>query len=214
MEKLKAVIVDDHKLFRKGLSLILSEIENVAVIGEASDGKEFLDFIETRGVDLVFMDINMPVINGIDATIAALAKYPSMKIIVLSMHGEEAYYEKMVDAGVKGFLLKNSDSLELEKAVQIVIEGDTYFSQELLMNIIKQKSAKKISEDNIQFTDREMDVLHLLCKGHSNAEIADKLFISQRTADRHRANLLSKTGCKNAISLVIYAVKNHVIDIE
>ncbi len=213
MDKVKTIIVDDHKLFRKGLSLILSDIPNVEIVGEAADGKEFLDFIETSHVDLAFMDINMPVINGIDATIAALQRFPEMLIIVLSMHGEEEYYEKMVEAGVKGFLLKNSDSTELEKAVQIVIGGDTYFSQELLMNIIKQKSTRKASDD-IQFTEREMDVLKLLCKGYSNAEIAEKLFISSRTADRHRANLLSKTGCKNAISLVIYAVKNHVIEIE
>lgn len=214
MKKVNTIIVDDHKLFRKGLSLILQDIEEIEIVSEASDGQEFLNYIAHHPVELVFMDINMPILNGIEATTEALKHHPDLKIIVLSMYGEEEYYEKMVDAGVKGFLLKSSDSYELEKAVIKILNGESYFSQELLMNVIKQKSNKKTSHIEVNFTDREMDVLRLLCKGYSNAEIADELFISQRTADRHRANLLSKTGCKNAIGLVIFAVKNHIVELQ
>lgn len=214
MKKVNTIIVDDHKLFRKGLSLILQDIEEIEIVSEASDGQEFLNYIAHHPVELVFMDINMPNLNGIEATTEALKHHPDLKIIVLSMYGEEEYYEKMVDAGVKGFLLKSSDSYELEKAVIKILNGESYFSQELLMNVIKQKSNKKTSHIEVNFTDREMDVLRLLCKGYSNAEIADELFISQRTADRHRANLLAKTGCKNAIGLVIFAVKNHIVELQ
>lgn len=212
MRKQKTIIVDDHKLFRNGLRLILREIENIEVISEASNGREFLNQIEVLEPDLVLMDINMPGINGIEATREAMKKYPNLKIVALSMFGEPEYYEEMVDAGVKGFLLKNSDSTELENALQMVIDGKSYFSQELLLNIINRKNEPEAQHLH-QLSKRETEVLNLMCKGFSNAEIADALFISQRTVDRHKANLMSKTECKNSISLVMYAVKHNLVKI-
>jgi DNA-binding NarL/FixJ family response regulator len=214
MEENKVIIVDDHKMFRSGLRFLLSNIPNVTVIGEASNGKEFLDMAENETIDIALMDINMPEMNGIDATRIAMEKYPNLKVIVLSMHGEEEYYDQMLDAGVKGFLLKNSDADELIAAIEAVIAGKSYFSQELLVDILDQKRLQKLRTDAVKLSTRELEVLKLICDGFSNAEIAEQLFISHRTVDRHRANLLSKTGCKNSTSLVMYAVKNKIVEID
>lgn len=214
MEENKVIIVDDHKMFRSGLRFLLSNIPNITVIGEASNGKEFLKMAENETIDIALMDINMPEMNGIDATRIAMEKYPDLKVIVLSMHGEEEYYDQMLDAGVKGFLLKNSDADELIAAIEAVIAGKSYFSQELLVDILDQKRLQKLRTDAVKLSTRELEVLKLICDGFSNAEIAEQLFISHRTVDRHRANLLSKTGCKNSTSLVMYAVKNKIVEIE
>lgn len=213
MKEYRLVIVDDHKMFRDGLSFLLNDIPEVRVIAEASNGLEFLDVLDKESVDIVLMDINMPVMDGLEATEEALLIDPNLNIIVLSMHGEEEYYDKMVEAGVKGFLLKNSGVEDLTNAIKTVIDGGTYFSQELLVSILKKKKEEQHSMDElVKLTHRELQVLRLICDGFCNNDIADKLFISQRTVDRHRANLLSKTLCRNATSLVMYAVKNKLVE--
>ncbi len=209
MEKHRIIIVDDHQLFRNGLKFILNEIKNIQVVGEASNGQEFLDLLEYGIPDLVLMDINMPVMNGVTATKIALEKYPHLNILVLSMYGETEYYNTMIDIGVKGFILKDVDNKELEDSINKVISGGTYFSQELLLNLIKNKSF----DENITLTKREKEVLELICKGYSNQQISDQLFISQRTVERHRSNLLLKTDSKNSISLVLYAIRHKLISI-
>lgn len=209
MEQHKIIIVDDHQLFRNGLKFILNEIRNVQVVGEASNGQEFLDLLEYGIPDLVLMDINMPVMNGVTAAKIALEKYPQLNILVLSMYGETEYYNTMIDIGVKGFILKDVDNKELEDSINKVISGGTYFSQELLLNLIKNKSF----DENITLTKREKEVLELICKGFSNQQISDQLFISQRTVERHRSSLLLKTDSKNSISLVLYAIKHKLISI-
>ncbi|MDM8159313.1 response regulator transcription factor [Labilibaculum sp. K2S] len=214
MSEYRVMIVDDHKMFRSGLRFLLNSVPNINIVGEASNGKEFLEMADTIQIDIALMDINMPEMNGIEATRKALDKFPDMKIIVLSMHGEEEYYDQMLDAGVKGFLLKNSDADELISALEAVIAGKSYFSQELLVDILDQKRLHKLRTETVKLSQRELEVLKLICDGCSNAEIAEELFISQRTVDRHRSNLLSKTACKNSTSLVMYAVKNRIIEIS
>ncbi|MBN2213419.1 MAG: response regulator transcription factor [Bacteroidales bacterium] len=209
METYKIIIVDDHQLFRNGLRFILNELKNVEVVGEASNGQEFLDLLEYVIPDLVLMDINMPVMNGVDASKIALEKQPELNILVLSMYGETEYYNTMIDIGVKGFILKDIDNKELEDAINKVISGGTYFSQELLLNLIKNKTF----DENIVLTKREKEVLELICKGYSNQQISEQLFISQRTVERHRSSLLLKTDSKNSISLVIFAIKHKLISI-
>ena len=189
MKKASLVIVDDHNLFRNGLKFIINEIKGVEVVAEASNGLEFLDIIKDFKPDLVLIDINMPELDGIEASRRALTHYPDLKILVLSMFGEEEYYNTMIDIGVKGFLLKDSDNTELQNAIERVLSGHTYFSQELLLNLIKNKE----SNIPVHLSAREKEVLKLICDGLSNHEIADRLFISQRTVERHRANLLLKT---------------------
>lgn len=213
MKEYRIMLVDDHQMFRSGLRFLLNDIPEVKVVGEASNGIEFLEKASQEIIDIVLMDINMPDMNGIEATRKALQLFPKIKIIVLSMHGEEEYYDQMVEAGVKGFLLKNSDAQELNTALQTVIQGGTYFSQELLVGILDKKKKQQQQSNLVKLTQRELEVLKFICEGFCNNDIAEKLFISQRTVDRHRANLLSKTGCRNSTSLVMYAVKNKIIEV-
>jgi len=213
MKKQKLVVVDDHEMFRAGLVFILKDFENIEVIGEASNGKELLKIASEELIDIVLMDINMPEMDGIEATREIIKVYPKVKVIALSMHGEEEYYDKMVEAGVKGFLLKNSGVDDLKLAINAIINGDTFFSQELLVSIINKKKNVHDPEETVHLTNRELEVLELICEGYCNNDIAEKLYISQRTVDRHRANLLSKTNCKNSISLVMYAIKHKIINI-
>ncbi|MCK5822848.1 MAG: response regulator transcription factor [Bacteroidales bacterium] len=211
--QIAVIIVDDHTLFRNGLKILLNNFENIKIVGEASDGKEYLDKINTIKSDIVLMDINMPVMDGIEATKKSLEKFPDQKIIALSMYGDAEYYYKMIDAGVKGFLLKNSDITEVVDAIEKVNVGENYFSQELLYNVVKNiNPAEKIKNQQIKLSKRELEVLEQICKGLSNQEIADVLSISKRTVDKHRANLLSKTQSKNTASLVMYAIENKLVD--
>ncbi len=216
MQKLRIYLVDDHKLFREGLKLLLSTQDFVHHIYEASNGKEFIENLSFVDCDVVLMDIEMPEMNGIDATREALHMRPNLKVIVLSMYGDEQYYYKMIDAGAKGFMLKNSGIENVVTAIKKVAAGENFFSEELLFNILNtirdNTKAEATLPDN-EISDREMEILYHVCKGESNQEIADELFISKRTVDKHRANLLSKTGCRNTAALVMYAIKNKIIDI-
>lgn len=214
MDKIKISIVDDHALFRNGLKLLLNTDKNIQVVNEAGNGKEFLESIKTECPDIVLMDINMPIMDGIEATRLAVEQYEDIKIIALSMFGEEDYYYKMIDAGVKGFLLKNSEITEVTEAIMQVNSGNSYFSQELLYSVIKNlKAQKETKEETSNLSKRELQVLEEICKGLSNQEIADELFISKRTVDKHRANLLSKTNSKNTANLIMYAIKNKLVAI-
>lgn len=217
MQKLKIYLVDDHKLFREGLKLLLSTRDFVKHIYEASNGREFVESLPLVDCDVVLMDIEMPEMNGIEATREALRLYPDLKIVVLSMYGDEQYYYQMIDAGAKGFMLKNSGIENVINAILKVAAGENFFSEELLFNILNniRGSHKPDSgfPDN-ELSEREMEILYHVCKGESNQEIADSLFISKRTVDKHRANLLSKTGCRNTAALVMYAIKNKIIEVN
>jgi len=222
MNKLNLALVDDHEIFRKGLVLLLRSIENVGTISEASNGKEFLAMIDKQEFDVVFMDVKMPIMNGIEVTKLALEKNPSLKIIGLSMFGEEEYLESMIESGVEGFLLKKADLKEIEKAINLIAAGKNYFSEELVASLTKKFGNAGKNEKNEEFvansdtekiSKREVEILQLICKGFSNIEIAEKLFISPRTVDGHRANIISKTGVKNTANLVMYAIKNGLVKI-
>lgn len=212
--KRKVIIVDDHTLFRNGLRILINTMEDYQVVGEASNGKQFLDLLETDVPDLVLLDINMPVMDGIEAATLAQKSYPDLKIITLSMYGEEDYYYKMVNAGVKGFVLKNSDIKEVKTALDVVYDGGSFFSSELLQNLVNSlKSSSKSKEIHAELSEREMEILILICQGLSNQEIGDKLFISKRTVDKHRANILEKSESKNTAQLVVYAIKNRLVEL-
>lgn len=216
MDKVRIYLVDDHKLFREGLKLLLSTQDFVQHIYEASNGREFIENLSFVDCDVVLMDIEMPEMNGIDATIQAMKMKPKLKIIVLSMYGDEQYYYRMIDAGAKGFMLKNSGIDKVITAIKKVSEGESFFSEELLLNILnnirENKESRGTAENDI--SERELEILFLVCRGLSNQEIADELFISKRTVDKHRANLLSKTGCRNTAALVMYAIKNKLVNIS
>jgi len=209
------VIVDDHLIFRQGLKSIIT-LENIAnIVGEASNGVELLKLLAHLKPDLVLMDIDMPHMNGLEATEKAMELIPDLKIIAFSMFSDEEYYYKMIDRGVKGFILKTSGINELETAIQNVMSGDSYFSNELLRKIINNfghsNTAKPLLHENL--TEREVEILQQICLGLSTEEIADKLFISPKTVKSHKSNLLEKTVCKNTPALILFAIKNKLVEI-
>jgi DNA-binding NarL/FixJ family response regulator len=213
MEKIRIIIADDHQLFRNGLKILLNAFPEFEVCGEASNGLDFLELIKNTPADITLMDINMPEMDGIEATRKGLKIKPSLEIIALSMYGEEEYYYKMVDAGAKGFLLKDSDITEVREAILTVRKGGSYFSQELLYHVIQKIKHREHENKSASLSKREKEILIKICEGLSNQEIAETLFISKRTVDKHRANLLGKTNSKNTASLILYAIKNKLIEI-
>ena len=213
MEKIRIIIVDDHQLFRNGLKILLNSIPDFEVTGEASNGEELLKLLKTLPADIALMDINMPEMDGIEATRKSLKVCPDLRIIALSMYGEEEYYYKMVDAGAKGFLLKDSDISEVKEAILAVSKGGSYFSQELLYHVIQKIKHREHESKTANLSKREKEILAKICEGLSNQEIADALFISKRTVDKHRANLLGKTNSKNTASLILFAIRNKLIEI-
>ena len=213
MEKTRIIIADDHQLFRNGLKILLNAFPEFEVTGEASNGEEFLKMLKTTHADVALMDINMPEMDGIEATRKGLKISPEMDIIALSMYGEEEYYYKMVDAGAKGFLLKDSDISDVKDAILTVRKGGNYFSQELLYHVIQKIKHRENESKSANLSKREKEILFKICEGLSNQEIADNLFISKRTVDKHRANLLGKTNSKNTASLILFAIRNKLIEI-
>jgi DNA-binding NarL/FixJ family response regulator len=213
MEKIKIIITDDHQLFRNGLKILLNAFQEFEVAGEASNGEEFLRLLKNTPADVVLMDINMPEMDGIEATRKGLKINPEIDFIALSMYGEEEYYYKMVDAGAKGFLLKDSDISEVKEAIMTIRRGGSYFSQELLYHVIQKIKHRENESKSANLSKREKEILVKICEGLSNQEIAETLFISKRTVDKHRANLLGKTNSKNTASLILYAIRNKLIEI-
>ena len=210
MDIFKLVIVDDHIIFRKGLHTILNEIGIIKVVAEASSAAELFDIMKKQEVDVILMDINLPAMDGIEATKKVLAKYNNIKVIALTMHEEIGYFNKMMDAGAAGFLLKKTNKDELEKAISKVMANEMYFSEEFMSTANKYHQIKPATD--IKLSERELEVLELICKGNSNAEISQVLGLSQRTIDGHRARLFEKTGAKNAPNLVMWAIKHGLIE--
>lgn len=210
MQIIRLAIADDHEIFRKGLRIILNEIDQVKVMGEAQNGHEILEILKNQEIDLVLMDIRMPVMDGIVATKKIVEKYPKTRIIALTMFEEIGYFNQMIEAGADGFLLKKTNQDELATAIMTVMSGESYFSEEFINKVNRtQRPARRLFD--VELTDREQEVLELICKGMSNAEIAKFLGVSVRTVDGHRSNLLEKTGAKNSPHLVMFAIKNGLI---
>lgn len=208
----RIILVDDHSLFRNGLRGLLERCAGCRVVGEAGSGEEFLAMIDRVEADIVFMDFAMPGLDGAQTTERALIRRPDLRIITLSMFGDESYYSRMVEAGAKGFLLKDSDIGDVLEAMDAVMAGGSYFSPQLLTSLTGRMRTREDAPDE-QLSAREREILVAVCQGLSNQEIADALFISKRTVDKHRANILEKTGCKNTASLVVYAIRNGIVEI-
>ncbi len=215
-EQIKIMIVDDHEIFRSGLKMVINKLKFAKVVSEASTGREFLSLLsENELPDIGLMDIQMPEMNGIEATRAALEKYPNLKIVALTMFNEDEYVESMIDAGVKGFILKNITKEIFEKALLAINKGNNYYSEELWSFFTRRLTHddKPTPGEDLKLTRREIEILNLLLEGLSNKEIADRLFVSERTIIGHKSNLLSKTGCKSTVHLLAYAIKNKLIEI-
>ncbi|MBU0489655.1 MAG: response regulator transcription factor [Bacteroidetes bacterium] len=215
MEKIKVLIADDHQIFRAGLLVLLREIPDVEIIGEASNGAEALTMIEYNMPHVILMDIKMPKMNGIETTKEVKLRYPEIKVLALSMHDEEEYLDAMLFAGAKGFLLKKVELDELDRAIHSVANGKNYFSEELVAILLNKVV---LPNDNMQgepleLSKREKEVLEHICQGLTNTEIGEKLFLSPRTIETHRANLLEKTQSKNTVSLVLFAIKHKLVKV-
>lgn len=214
-QEIKIITVDDHEIFRKGLNMILNQLPNVRVIGDANNGLNFLELLRNSvPPDLILTDIRMPEMDGIEATKKALQINPRLKIVAISMFGEESYLEKMIAAGAKGFLLKNIEKSELQKAIELIHGGKQYFSPELLPYFTNKFLASSNKDSNdIAFTRREFDILKLISKGLTSKEIGEKLFISKRTVEGHKAKMIDKTGSKNIVDLIVYAIKKDLVKV-
>jgi len=209
-------IVEDHRLFREGLKSLFSDIKDFEVLAEYSNGKDYIDSIFNLQVDVVLMDIEMPVMNGIEATRLSKIKKPEIQVIALSMFSDKKYYYEMIKSGISGFVLKEASPEELEKAIRDVHNGLGFFSPKLLqqaiINIPEMEKKRKFI-DKLQLTVRELEIIELVCQGYNNNKIADKLFLSPKTVESHKTHLLSKTGTKNSAELIIFAIKNELIEI-
>lgn len=218
MNTIHIALVDDHSLFRKGMQKLIDELSGMQVAYDAAHGAELLQWLDSTPdkPDVILMDLNMPQMNGIEATRIIHNKYPNIKIIVLTVYDEEQFIVRMVECGADGYLFKNAEIAEVEKSIHDVIDNGFYFNDKMLSAIRKGSTlkTKNISFNSIvNLTGRELEILKLICNELTATEIADKLYISTRTVDGHRQNLLDKTGSRNTAGLVIYAIKNKLLDL-
>lgn len=206
MPKHKILIADDHAMVRDGVKNLIQQNKDLAVIGEARSGNETLELYDKLQPDLLIMDISMPDMNGMEVSRAILAKNPNANIVILSMYDDEDYISRCLEYGVKGYVVKNESGSELDFAIKSVLQGKNYFSRQAQDVIFKKYSQnvtrKKPKEDAINLTKREIEIIKLIADGLTSQQMADRLFISPRTVETHRANLMKKVGVKNAIELV------------
>ena len=209
MEKLNIIIADDHYIFRKGLKRLISRIHFAGLIEEASNGKEVIELLAFSTYHLVLLDIEMPILNGIETLEIIRKKHPKVKVMMLSSFSDEGQIEELYKRKIDGYLLKNIDFSELKRALENVMEGKEYFCQEVANKLFKSLLHKEEGNQD-QLTEREKEILLMLCDQCSSQEIAEKLDLSTRTVDRFRENLLEKTASKNSIGLALYAVRNGI----
>lgn len=207
---IKLLIADDHKVLLDGFLSIFEKVENIQVMGTANNGQQVLDFLKDQEVDIVLMDINMPVLNGVETCKKITKKFAAVKVIALSMYRQVSYIKRMKQNGAQGYLLKDDSSDTMIEAIQKVHEGEEYYSSQLkdiLLNSVFQEKASK----STNVTKREKEVLEHIAKGLTNAEIGSKLFLSEHTIISHRKNLLSKFNAKNTADLVRIAMEKGII---
>jgi DNA-binding NarL/FixJ family response regulator len=206
---IKVLLVDDHVLIRKGISLLLTKHYDIEVVGEASDGAEAIQLVEQLQPNVVLMDISIPEgIDGFTATVEIKKHQPNVKVIMLTMHNELAYIRQAIEVGADGYILKNSQGSEMYEAIQTVYTGRTYYEvglpEEQLDKLFKQKGKEK--KDIL--STREQEILRLTILGYSNMQIADKLFISPKTVENHKSNIMQKLNVKTKAELIQYGIAN------
>lgn len=218
MKPINLAIADDHKIFRNGLKATLEDSPDLNLLFEASNGKELIGQLATHTPDVILMDIKMPEMDGMQTTAYVNQHFKQIKVLALSMHNEDKYIVDMMKAGASGYLLKNAEPEEIIEAIITVNEKGFYFNEHLSVTLIKQLVGPSSYNDpsnqqSVDLNDREIEVLKLVCQEHSNQEIADKIFLSVRTVEGYRARLFEKTGSKNLVGLVIFAIKKGIISV-
>jgi len=215
MDKIRILLADDHKIFREGVRSILEKEQDMEVVGEAANGVEVIELIEQVEVDVLVLDIDIGTPNGIEITELISQNHPETKILILSMMGLHDFVIQALEKGAIGFLLKNTGKDEVLTAIRSVSKGDSYFSREvsaILIEQLQKPASLKRKSTEIPISPREIEVLKLIAQEFSNSEIAEKLYISIRTVDTHRRNLLEKLGAKNTAGLVKFAIQKGLVD--
>lgn len=217
MKPTKVLLADDHRVIRDGIRSYLEDDSRYEVVGEAESGEQAIIKASELEPDVILMDLSMGGISGIETTRKIIDTGTDIRILALTMHNEPQYIKQMMDAGAAGYLLKNSDDVEVKKAIDTVMKGEMYYSGEVtkivMSSLTNKKNLRKAPvTGEIQLTSREKEVLELILKEYSNQEIADELFISARTVEVHKRNLIEKTGAKNLAGLVLYAISNNLVD--
>lgn len=217
MKPINLAIADDHKIFRNGLKATLEDVPHFNLLIEASNGKELIGQLASLQPDVILMDIKMPEMDGMQTTAYIHQHFRQIRVLALSMHNEDKYIVDMMKAGASGYLLKNAEPEEIIDAISTVYQKGFYFNEHLSVTLIKQLVGPGASHDNthhqVELNDREIEVLRLVCQECSNQEIADKIFLSVRTVEGYRARLFEKTGSKNLVGLVIFAIKRGIISV-
>jgi len=219
MDKIKIILVDDHQIVRDGIKSLLLDSPIIDIIGEAQSAYEFFELIKTKLPDVVLLDISLPGMSGIDATKIISADYPQIKILMLSMYTSEDFIFNALKSGVNGYLPKNTTRKELLLAINELFNGKQYFSKEISDTILKSyaQSAKygnNVSDDKSNnLTKREKEILKYVVEGMTNPKIAEKLFISIRTVETHKTNIMKKLNLSSTVDLVKFAIKNNIIEI-
>ncbi|TPG65425.1 response regulator [Hymenobacter nivis] len=216
---IRLMLADDHAILRDGLRSLLAAEPGIDVVGEAGDGAELLALLATTPADVVLMDINMPVLDGFEATAELRQRFPDVKVLVLSMLDHEHYVLRMLQAGALGYVLKNAAFQEITHAIRTVAAGQRFLCTEIGLNMLYKAAggAPPASPEQAEpvagvgLTARELEVLRLIAEGLTNSEIADKLFTSKRTIETHRQNIIGKTGVKNTAALIKLAVRQGLI---
>ena len=212
---IRVVIADDHEIFRDGLALMLSKQKNIELVGQAENGRQLVDMVLTLLPDIILTDIKMPLMDGVEASRYIIQKIPDAKIIALSMFDEENLVVDMLEAGAKGYLLKNADKQEILEALATVNENNTYYCRlttaRLASMIVKSRFSDSKKLKPVEFNEREKEIIRYICQQDTAQQIADKLFLSKRTVEGYRTRILEKMNVKNTAGVVIYAMKHHLI---
>jgi len=213
---IRLAIADDHALFRRGLVSLFTNVPGINLLFEAYDGQDLVEKIAEDAPDVVLMDLQMPRMDGIKATQYIRQHFPEVKIVILSMHDEDNFVTHLMELGANGYLLKDADPEEVQHAIRTVATEDYYygpFLNRVMHRKMLDKSRKRDSplfDTKVNLTTREIEVLRLICEGHTTAQIADKVFLSDRTVEGHRNRIMEKIGAKNTAGMVVYAVKNNI----
>ncbi len=216
MSKIKIAIADDYKIFRDGLKVGLSADDNLEVIAEADNGEDLLKALETSQPDVIIMDLKMPIMDGMEATKAVRKQYPAIKVLVVTMYDDDKFIIHLMENGANGYLLKNTEPDEIRKSIYAVHENGYYFNdvvnKALLKKLVLKNNLKPSFNQNVELTEREMEVLKLICEEKTAAEIAKDIFLSPRSVEGIRQRLIEKIGVRNTAGLVMFAVKNNMVD--
>ncbi len=210
---MRVLIADDHEIFLDSLSLLVATFSDVELVGNCKNASEVIDFLLNNDVDLLISDYKMPQMTGIELTVLLRKKYPKIKVLMLSVSEEAEMIREAFQAGVWGYMMKRAGRAELQKAIQSIANGQKYFSESVVFELMRLGLTDNIPKEEIptefmQLTEREIEIIRLICKELSSLEIAEKLFIAPKTVETHRHNILRKLGVKNTVGIIKYAIKN------